>query len=156
KVFGGDGYKLADQTELEIEQEIFALLESVKAPEVAETGSVSLPGDARLRSAYVDWLAHPLRGIEKLPALVHCGNGAASGVALSILKRCGLRADFTHSSPNGRNINENCGALHPEVVGREVVSRKANLGICFDGDADRVLFTDSRGQVVNGDAVMLL
>jgi phosphoglucosamine mutase len=154
KVFGGDGYKLADKTELEIEQEIFALLE--KAPEVAETGSASLPGDSRLRSAYVDWLAHPIRGIERLQAVVDCANGAASAVAPEILKRCGLKADFTHSSPNGRNINENCGALHPEVVGREVVSRKAGLGICFDGDADRVLFTDSSGQVVNGDAVMLL
>jgi phosphoglucosamine mutase len=73
-----------------------------------------------------------------------------------VFKRCGLRADFTHSAPNGRNINENSGALHPEVVGKEVVARKADLGICFDGDADRALFTDARGDVVNGDAVMLL
>src|SRR5262249_31532022 len=68
KVFGGDGYKLADQTELEIEQEIFALLEN--ALEAGETGNASLPGDARLRSAYVEWLAHPIRGIEKLQAVV--------------------------------------------------------------------------------------
>jgi phosphoglucosamine mutase len=75
---------------------------------------------------------------------------------MEVLSACGIKAAFTHSSPDGRNINENCGALHPEVVGREVVARQCDLGICFDGDADRALFTDSRGNVVNGDAIMLL
>ena len=155
KVFGGDGYKLADQTELEIEKEIFTLLEQ-KSPAAAEAPTSSIPGDARLRSAYVEWLSRPIPGVEKLKAVVDCANGAASAVAPEVLKRCGLRADFTHSSPNGRNINEHSGALHPEIVARETVSRKSDLGICFDGDADRALFSDAGGQVVNGDAVMLL
>jgi phosphoglucosamine mutase len=154
KVFGGDGYKLADQTELEIERELFALLETAVTP--GKTGKISLPGDARLRAAYVDWLSHPIAGAEKLTAVVDCANGAASAIAPEVFTRCGLRAEFTHSSPNGRNINENCGALHPEIVGKEVVARKASLGICFDGDADRALFTDAGGHVVNGDAVLLL
>jgi phosphoglucosamine mutase len=156
KVFGGDGYKLADSTELEIEREIFALLESASGGGLSDPGASSLPGDARLCSAYGEWLSRPISGVDRLKAVVDCANGAASVLAMQVLARCGVRADFTHSSPNGRNINENCGALHPEVVGREVVSRKADLGICFDGDADRALFADAQGKVVNGDAVMLL
>jgi phosphoglucosamine mutase len=155
KVFGGDGYKLADSTELNIEKEIFTLLESA-APAVQHPGIASLPGESRLRAAYRDWLLRPMPGVERLSAVVDCANGAASALAREVLAGCGLRAAFTHSSPNGRNINENCGALHPEVVAREVVARQADLGICFDGDADRALFSDHRGNVVNGDAIMLL
>jgi phosphoglucosamine mutase len=154
KVFGCDGYKLSDQTELEIEKEIFALLESPGTTE--RPGKFSLPGNARLHAAYAEGLAHPIAGANKLAAVVDCANGAAGAIAPEVFKRCGLRAEFTHSAPSGRNINENSGALHPEVVGKEVVARKADLGICFDGDADRALFTDARGDVVNGDAVMLL
>jgi phosphoglucosamine mutase len=156
KVFGPDGYKLADQTELEIENEIFSLLNSVTDPHGASPSEHSLPGDAHLRSAYINWLARRVAGVENLKAVVDCANGAAGAIAPEVFTRCGLRAEFTHNKPDGRNINENCGALHPDVVGREVVERKANLGICFDGDADRALFTDSIGKVVNGDAVMLL
>jgi phosphoglucosamine mutase len=154
KVFGGDGYKLSDQTELEIEKEIFALLESVVTAGIS--GKFSLPGNASLQAAYEEWLSRPIAGAEKLTAVVDCANGAAGAIAPEVFKRSGLQAEFTHNAPNGRNINENCGALHPEVVGKEVVARKAALGISFDGDADRALFTDSGGNVVNGDAVMLL
>jgi phosphoglucosamine mutase len=128
KVFGSDGYKLADQTELEIEKEIFSLLESSAASATTGAGATSLPGDAGLRSAYLSWLSRPIPGVEGLKAVVDCANGAASALAAEVFTGCGLRAEFTHSSPNGRNINENCGALHPDVVGKEVVSRKAALG----------------------------
>src|SRR5262249_43260788 len=115
-----------------------------------------LPGDSRLRAAYVNWMARSIPGAERLRIVVDCANGAASSIALELFNRSGAQVEFTHSGPNGRNINENCGALHPEVVGREVVARKADLGICFDGDADRALFAGSAGKVVDGDAVMLL
>ena len=154
KVFGGDGYKLSDQTELGIEKEIFALLESAVTDGGA--GKFSLPGNAGLQAAYEAGLSHPIAGAKQFTAVVDCANGAAGAIAPEVFKRCGLRAEFTHSAPNGRNINENCGALHPEVVGKEVVVRQADLGICFDGDADRALFTDSGGKVVDGDAVLLL
>jgi phosphoglucosamine mutase len=153
KVFGPDGYKLPDAVELEIETEIFALLNA--APE-SRIGSMVGNNGRRLRSAYVNWMTRAIPGAERLRIVVDCANGAASGIAPELFTRCGLHAEFTHSSPDGRNINENCGALHPEVVAREVVARAADLGICFDGDADRALFADHNGKVVNGDAVMLL
>ena len=156
KVFGGNGYKLADEIELEIETEIFSLLESISAESISAASISSLPGDSRLRLLYLQGLARAIPGAERLKIVVDCANGAASAIAPEIFNRSGAQAEYTHVVPNGRNINENCGALHPEVVGQEVIAREANLGICFDGDADRALFTDHCGNVVNGDAVMLL
>jgi phosphoglucosamine mutase len=156
KVFGPDGYKLPDGVELEIENEIFSLLNEGIPPGTAEPAGPSLPGDQALRADYLNWLARTLAGAERLHIVVDCANGAASAVAPEIFKRSGAHTEFTHRTPDGRNINENCGALHPEIVAREVLARTADLGICFDGDADRALFADSNGHVVNGDAVMLL
>src|SRR5579864_2795488 len=156
KVFGPDGYKLPDEIELEIETEIFALLkEDATTGKDGEAGP-SLPGDQALRTDYLNWLARTIAGAERLHIVVDCANGAASTVAPEIFKRSGAHSEFTHRTPDGRNINENCGALHPEIVAREVLARTADLGICFDGDADRALFADCNGHVVNGDAVMLL
>jgi phosphoglucosamine mutase len=156
KVFGPDGYKLADEVELEIESEIFALLKENPAASADGAAQASLPGDPALRTDYLNWLARTIAGAERLHIVVDCANGAASTVAPEIFKRSGAQVEFTHRTPDGRNINENCGALHPEIVAREVVSRNADLGICFDGDADRAMFADCNGHVVNGDAVMLL
>ena len=156
KVFGHDGYKLPDQVELEIETEIFALLKENATPTGEASPAPSIPGDANLRQDYLSWLARALPGADRLRIVVDCANGAATSVAPEIFKRAGARTEFTHRTPDGRNINENCGALHPEIVAREVIARTADLGICFDGDADRALFADSNGRVVDGDAVMLL
>ena len=156
KVFGHDGYKLADAIELEIEKEIFALIES-NASVPADFPKKSLPGDHALARSYEQWLAKSVSGdFSKLKILADCANGAASAVAPELFKLAGIRAEFTHISPNGRNINENCGALHPEVVARETRARGADLGVCFDGDADRALFSDHHGNVINGDAILLL
>jgi phosphoglucosamine mutase len=156
KVFGPDGYKLPDEIELEIEQEIFAQLNSRGQVNPNPCPVPSLPGDPGLRLAYLEWLSKSFAGALRLKAVVDCANGAASNLAPEIFKRCGVNAQFIHNSPDGRNINENCGALHPEIVASEVEKSGVDIGICFDGDADRALFADHRGQIVNGDAVMLL
>lgn len=159
KVFGGDGYKLPDALELEIEREIFQLLEKTKAAaDPPPPPAVTLPGSEELRRDYDDWLA---QGIQKpnltgLRIVVDCANGAACTVAPPLFRALGLNAEFLYTLPDGQNINENCGALHPETVARAVLEKKAGLGITFDGDADRALFADAQGNVVNGDAVLLL
>jgi len=155
KIFGSDGYKLPDAIELEIETEIFARMEKA-AGETPLSGGPSLPGSLRLRTDYVEWLAGLISGAGKLRVVVDCANGAACAEAPEVFRLCGMQTEFIHNEPNGRNINDNCGALHPEVVAREVVARGADLGVCFDGDADRALFADDQGNVINGDAVMLL
>ncbi|HLK06963.1 MAG TPA: phosphoglucosamine mutase, partial [Candidatus Angelobacter sp.] len=113
KVFGGDGYKLPDQVELEIETEIFALLKENATPTGNASAAPSLPGDANLRIDYLNWLARALPGADRLRIVVDCANGAATTVAPEIFKRAGAQTEFTHRTPDGRNINENCGALHP-------------------------------------------
>lgn len=161
KVFGATGYKLPDGLELEIEHEIFALLERqgeehTKIPLGDPVRSV--PGAAWLRHAYEDWLIEKVHHIKlrRMRVIVDCANGAASAVAPEVFGQCGLHADFIHYEPNGRNINAGCGALHPEVVGKAVAESGAEVGITFDGDADRCLLSDASGRVVNGDAILLL
>jgi phosphoglucosamine mutase len=159
KVFGANGYKLADAVELEIEHEIFTELAAGKP--AAENGSgaaTSLPGDTELHDAYVEWLAAQVAGVDfsAMHVMADCANGAATPIAGDVLRRVGVKANLSHNHPNGRNINEKCGALHPEVVAKEVVQRKASLGVSFDGDADRCLLADTNGKVVNGDAILLV
>lgn len=160
KVFSGDGFKLPDTHELAIEKEIFALLEKPELSEPVPAKSCSsLPGEANLRRAYIEWLAKNVKAdLSRLRVLVDCANGAATAEAPELFRECGIQAKFLNASPDGRNINENCGALHPEVVANAVAqnSGQFDLGITFDGDADRALFSDVSGRVVNGDAVLLL
>jgi len=161
KVFSGDGYKLPDAHELAIEKEIFALLNDAgvlpgedSAPPIA-----SLPGEAELRHAYVRWLAGSVTtDLSRLRLAVDCANGAAAAEAPELFRELEVETAFLHSAPDGQNINESCGALHPETMAHFVSQNpgKFDLGVTFDGDADRALFSDAEGRVVNGDAVLLL
>ncbi len=176
KIFSGDGYKLPDARELAIEKEIFALLQdsdAVPAPDCTPEVS-SLPGEEGLRHAYVCWLAGSVSAdLSRLRVAVDCANGAASAEAPQLFRALKISTIFLHSAPDGQNINENCGALHPGMVARFVSESLAagnvaaenfdaenqggfDVGVTFDGDADRALFCDANGRVVNGDAVLLL
>jgi phosphoglucosamine mutase len=116
--------------------------------------------DAELLREYVEWLAAAVTAgsLKGLRVLVDCANGASTPVAHEVFLRCGVQARFMHDRPDGRNINESCGALHPEIVAAEIAVNpgKFDLGVTFDGDADRALFSDSHGSVLNGDAILLL
>jgi phosphoglucosamine mutase len=176
KIFSGDGYKLPDARELAIEKEIFTLLQADAAPaptpgisnEVTSEVS-SLPGEEALRHAYIRWLAGSIStDLSRLRVAVDCANGAAAAEAPELFRSLGINATFLHAAPDGQNINENCGALHPETVAGFVAENNTagsvtargksrfDAGVTFDGDADRALFCDAEGRVVNGDAVLLL
>jgi phosphoglucosamine mutase len=160
KVFSGDGFKLTDERELAIEKEIFAILQnpSVADDTALEVPGASLPGEAGLRRAYIRSLAESVSSdLRQLRVLVDCANGAATAEAPELFRDLDIAATFIHISPNGRNINEGCGALHPETLGATVGQSPGqfDLGVTFDGDADRALFCDAGGRVVNGDAVLL-
>jgi phosphoglucosamine mutase len=160
KVFSGDGYKLPDSHELAIEQEIFSLLRDPQpAPAQLEKPAPSLPGEQALRRAYIEWLAKSIStDLSRLRVLVDCANGAATAEAPELFRACRIRASFLNASPDGRNINDGCGALHPQAVADAVAADigQYDLGVTFDGDADRALFSDAGGRVVNGDAILLL
>jgi len=160
KVFSGDGFKLTDARELAIEKEIFAQLQNTSSADdtALKVPKPSLPGEAELRHAYVHALAAGVSSdLSKLRVLVDCANGAAAAEAPELFRDLKIQATFIHITPNGRNINEGCGALHPETLGKMVAESpgKFDLGVTFDGDADRALFCDAAGRVVNGDGVLL-
>ena len=160
KLFGPDGYKLPDSTELAIEAEIFRHIASSTGN--LQPATSNLQANEAARAEYILNLlaAVPGLSLDGRAIVIDCANGAASAIAPELFAqlngRGGGKVILTHASPNGRNINEKCGALHPEVVAAEVVKHHASMGITFDGDADRALFADGSGKVVNGDAVLLL
>jgi phosphoglucosamine mutase len=154
KIFGSDGLKLPDETELRIEEEIFRLLEHLDLPPIVPPPAVN----DQYRRDYEQFLrsAVPSLTPSGLRVVLDCANGAASAIAPELFAHLGGTIHLTHAAPDGRNINADCGALHPEVVAADTRSLGADVGVTFDGDADRALFADARGRVVNGDAVMLL
>ncbi len=157
KIFGGDGYKLPDAQELAMEEEIFSRLADGAAPTELE-----LPAeDAVYRHDYLAYLRAAVPevtddSLSGMHLVLDCANGAASAIADELFGGLGARIEVTYAAPNGRNINEGCGALYPATVAQETRERGAALGITLDGDADRCLFADAEGRVVNGDAVLLL
>src|SRR5438270_7691222 len=161
KLFGPDGFKLPDATEIAIEEEIFKRLESGAHNKFEAEPASPAVNDAD-RTEYVQFLlaAVPGLSLDGRCIVVDCANGAASAIAPQLFAELnsngGGEVILKNSSPDGRNINERCGALYPEVVAKEVVAHNAAMGITFDGDADRALFADANGVVVNGDAVLLL
>jgi phosphoglucosamine mutase len=155
KLFGPDGYKLPDAVELAIEEEIFRQLSRLTTlPQQAVPPEVNEAD----RAEYVRFLlaAVPGLSLDGRRIVIDCANGAASSVAPQLFADLGGEVIITNASPDGHNINESCGALHPEIVAAQVKHRQASMGITFDGDADRALFADENGRVVNGDAVLLL
>jgi len=148
KFFGRTGSKLSD----DLEDEIEALLGDVPTP-ARVPGHVRPAGDARSR--YLDHLVAAADGrLEGMTIVVDCANGAASVDAPEVLRRLGATVHPAHCAPNGSNINVGCGALHPEVVAAEVARLGADAGVSLDGDADRALFADARGEVIDGDQVL--
>ncbi len=162
KLFGSNGMKLADEIEHEIEAEIFEHIDQLVSHQHDTSNLMAdiLPGDPQLRTDYEAWLAASVdtASLAPLRILIDCANGAASAIAPELFTRIGLNAEALHIAPTGRNINESCGALHPSRVAAEITARSGrfDVGITLDGDADRALFSDCQGNVVNGDAVLLL
>ncbi|WP_047491761.1 phosphoglucosamine mutase [Terriglobus sp. TAA 43] len=156
KVFGPDGYKLPDATELAIEEEIFRQLEANSNHSSIHTSAPAV--EEADRAEYVRSLlaAVPGLSLDGKRLVVDCANGAASAVAPQLFAGLGGEVRIRNASPDGRNINVECGATKPEVVAKYVLEDKADIGITFDGDADRAMFADENGRVINGDAVMLL
>ena len=152
KIIDHSGFKLPDEQEHALERGIFAFLEMGEAP-----APIRLEIDEGLDREYIEWLAATLPGdISGLRVVVDAANGAASELGPALFTRLGAVVDCIGCSPDGRNINLNCGSLHLEGLRARVLETGADLGIAFDGDADRALFVSHSGKIVDGDAVMLL
>ncbi|MBB6142764.1 phosphoglucosamine mutase [Silvibacterium bohemicum] len=156
KIFGGDGYKLPDEVELRIEEEIFKQLATV--PAIDPSAVAALQPKEHYRAEYEAFLlsAVPALALGEMKLVLDCANGAASAIAPELFARLGGHIQLTHVQPDGRNINADCGALYPATVAAETKATQSDIGVTFDGDADRALFADAQGRVVNGDAILLL
>ncbi len=156
KVFGRDGFKLPDEVELELE----ALMERGGAPVLAR--GAALGRARRVEDAVGRYVTHLKSLLDKkydldgMKIVVDCANGAAYKAAPTLLRELGAEVIALGDAPNGLNINRDCGSLHPELAARTVVATGADLGITLDGDADRLILIDERGNVVDGDAVLAL
>jgi phosphoglucosamine mutase len=156
KLFGGDGFKLPDSVELEIEEEIERHAADVNAPDPSKLPAVA--DNVALQSDYIEFLLASVPGLQlKAQRVVaDCANGAAAAVAPELFRRIGGDVTLLNIAPNGRNINDGCGALHPTWVAAEVKKRHVDVGLTFDGDADRCMLADGHGNVINGDAILLM
>ena len=152
KLIGHSGYKLPDEQEEKLESDIFSLLRAGHAGPTA-----MLAVDEDLDRTYIDHLARTIPdGLSGLAIVADCANGSASFLAPELFERLGARVHRMHCSPDGHNINLNCGSLHLEGLREKVLEESADVGVAFDGDADRALFVSRSGKIIDGDAVLLL
>ncbi len=157
KLFAAGGTKLPDDVERRIEAELAAA-----SPEPPRLDGTSAPQDLAARSGAVERYGdHVLalldgRTLDGMTVVVDAANGAASGIAPEVLRRAGAAVIVVADTPDGRNINDGCGATHPEFVASKVVECGADLGIALDGDADRLIAVDHHGNVVDGDHVIAI
>ncbi|WP_380053198.1 phosphoglucosamine mutase [Falsihalocynthiibacter sp. SS001] len=154
KFFGPDGFKLSDEAQDQIEE----ILQSEILPAQPDNiGRAKRIDDGRGRYVEYAKTTFPARGkLSGLKVVVDCANGAAYRAAPEVLWELGAEVIPIGVDPNGFNINENCGSTHPEAAAKAVVEHGADLGICLDGDADRVMIIDEKGVVADGDQIMAL
>lgn len=154
KLFAATGMKFPDVVEAAIEEKI---LNTKDQP--ADAPSLRLEADPSLDAAYLDFLRARVIPGAKLAGMrmvLDCANGAASALAPALFVALGADVVAIHNQPDGRNINADCGSLHPESMQKKVVEAKAALGVAFDGDADRAIFATATGKLVDGDGVLLV
>ena len=153
KFFDHGGLKLPDDVEDTIEREMTG---DDALPRPTE-GGIGLVGDARgLVKDYEDFLGRIAPPLDGVRVVLDCANGATYRVAPSVFARAGAEVITLFDTPDGENINDGCGATAPQALAREVVARKADVGFAFDGDGDRVMTVDAKGEIHDGDVVLAL
>ena len=155
KFFNGEGYKLSDQLEDEIEELIQSGMKDIKMPIGSGIGSVAYRMDAREEYVFFMKKTVPV-DLSGLKIVIDCAEGAAYYTAVETLKGLGANLVAIHTNPDGTNINANCGSTHMDELRARVVYEKADVGLAFDGDADRMLAVDELGNEVDGDQIMAI
>ena len=154
KFFSGEGKKLPDAWQEEINQE---LQQELKIEDTANLGKSVRVKDANGR--YIEFCKSTFPyhlDLNDLTIVVDCANGAAYNVGPAVFRELGAKVIAIHNEPNGLNINENCGSTHPENLQKAVLEHQADLGVAFDGDADRVILVDSQGKQIDGDHILYI
>ncbi|MGI8744743.1 MAG: phosphoglucosamine mutase [Bryobacteraceae bacterium] len=156
KVIGHSGYKLPDDQEEQLEAKLFAHV-ALETAEGILPSPAKLIVDENLDRAYIDHLASTVaKNFDGLRLVVDCANGSASHLAPALFRGLGAEVFEVCCSPDGRNINLGCGSLYLDSLRTEVLAHSADIGVAFDGDADRALFVSRSGKLIDGDMVMLV
>jgi len=155
KFFGGDGFKLPDEKEAEIERLLDAPADALPRPEGAGVGTVRDDPEAKFR--YLEHLKSTVSGsFAGLRIALDCANGAASELAPRVFRDLGAEVTAIGAKPDGLNINAGVGSTHPEALAAKVKETGADIGLAFDGDADRLIAVDETGEIVDGDYVLCI
>ncbi len=155
KFFDGNGYKLSDELEDEIEALIKSNMKDIAFPTGAQVGKIKYRTDAR-----EEYINHSIKAVPidltGYKVVVDCAEGASYYTSVEAIKELGATVIPIHNMPDGTNINANCGSTHMEELKARVVYEKADIGLAFDGDADRLLAVDELGNIVDGDQIMAI
>lgn len=153
KFFAGDGYKLSDETELEIERLMDAPVDELPRPVGGDLGTAI--DDEQAKYQYLEYIKSTVNSsFQGYKVVLDCANGSAYELAPKVFEALGAEVITIGAEPNGRNINDHCGSTHPEALQKAVVEHKAALGLAFDGDADRLIAIDENGAEVDGDFIL--
>ena len=153
KMFSGEGFKLSDALEEEIES---LILREGELPVKTGAALGQVMDGAFTAEQYLDHLASTVGQLPRMRVLIDCANGAASATARKLFSRFALNADYINDTPNGVNINNHCGSTHIEMLAEKVREGGYALGLAFDGDADRCLAVDENGGLIDGDQIMAI
>ncbi len=157
KIFKGNGFKLSDVEEAEIEKLVLSSQTTSKSESTSNIGKVFKIDDAR--QTYCDFLKttvtqkNPFKGIK---IIIDCSNGATYRIAPMLFADLGADVESVFINPDGKNINENCGSQYPQILGEKVVEKGADIGIAFDGDGDRLIAVDEKGNILTGDQILVI
>ena len=157
KVFKGDGFKLSDEKETEIEKLVLEDTAGLDSQDTIKTDRVQHIDKAKEK--YIAFLKNALKPEDpllKLNAVLDCSNGATHRIAPELFVELGADVESIAVHPNGKNINHHCGSEHPEGLIKKVLDRKADIGLAFDGDGDRLIAVDERGQILSGDHILAI
>ncbi len=157
KIFAGDGFKLPDETEEQIEDLIFSNKMAALCPVADEVGKASRIDDAKGR--YIVFLKNTFPSnyeLDDFHIVLDCAHGATYKVAPHVFEELGARVTTLGVNPDGKNINHECGALHPELMAKKVQELGADIGLALDGDGDRLIVCDEKGKIVDGDHIMAI
>jgi len=157
KIFNSSGYKISDEKEAELEQFLYDNDFASVCNSVQDTGRVCNIKDAR--SLYTEFLklaVNDKAGFRGMKILLDCSNGATYQAAPELFADLGADVESFFISPDGKNINENCGSQHPEYLAEKVSEKGAQIGLAFDGDGDRLIAVDEKGNVITGDQILII
>lgn len=155
KFFGADGYKLPDQIELEIESLLNKQIDELPRPIGKDIGRIQERFDTK--KIYIDYLKTTISNrFDNLKIVLDTANGSASEIAPKLFNELGANVITLNNKPDGININDKCGSTQPEELVKGVIENKADLGLAYDGDADRLIAIDENGNIIDGDYIMLI